>query len=185
MNFDEYIQAWQANMRINNINLVTRAFTDSRKFATYTHNMCRMDQVRLAYLANRAADYFWSHNRAHRTDLTDGYPGHYGCRVRLSAPKFELSWYYNQFKRKNDGSGKHNVISHYLPKEGEHGYFNNRFNRAHDWELPIILGTEQAFRLCRRVNQNLTIIRRKTSMNLRLLGSLECLLSGLEGANNE
>lgn len=185
MNFEGLIEAWQAKMRTNDANLVNQAFANSRDFAKHTHDMCRVDQVRLAYIANRAADHFWIHNRAHRTTASEGFPGHYGCRVRLAAPKFELSWYYNQFKKKNDGSGKHNVISHYLSKEGQHGYFANRFNKAHDWELPIILDTEYAFSLCRRINHNLTTIRRKTLMNIRLLESLERHLGELEEPRHE
>ncbi|WP_348657665.1 conjugative transfer protein MobI(A/C) [uncultured Sulfitobacter sp.] len=48
-------------------------------------------------MAQRLCDHFWSHNIAHRTDKTRGYPGCFGCRVRLRKRKLELSWYYNRF----------------------------------------------------------------------------------------
>lgn len=173
MNCETLINSWQSEMRNASTRLTDQAFANSRQFAQATHDMCRVDQVRLMYLGHRAADHFWAHNRAHRTLETQGYPGHFGCRGRLSGLKFELSWYYNEFKRLNDGTGRHRVLSHHVPKEGQFNYYSRAFSKAHDWELPVILDTEYAFQLIRRLNANLTVIRRKTQMNLRLLDSLE------------
>ncbi|MCE9788616.1 conjugative transfer protein MobI(A/C) [Shewanella chilikensis] len=51
------------------------------------------------------SDLFWQHNKAHRGKETPGYPGHYGCRVRLRDRKFEIYWFYNEFTRKKGTDG--------------------------------------------------------------------------------
>ena len=93
-----------------------------------------IEQARYRYLAQRICDVYWEHNIAHRTDQTEGYPGHHGCRVRLRGRKLELSWYYNSF----------------VPKEG--------------------------FELIRRLNANLTQLRRTLKSSVCLLAELEAYL---------
>ena len=53
------------------------------------HDMAEVEQRRYEFLANRLCDYFWQHNRAHRTKQTPGYPGHFGCRGRVRQFKLE------------------------------------------------------------------------------------------------
>ncbi|HFM0762561.1 TPA: conjugative transfer protein MobI(A/C), partial [Escherichia coli] len=101
---------------------------------------------------------FWLNNVAHRGKNSEGYPGHFGCRVRQRNKKLEIFWVYNEFKPKKN-SDKYQVISHYLPREGNYRYSQSTFTRAQDWEKSVITAVEDAFSIIRRANSNLMRVR--------------------------
>lgn len=135
----------------------------SKRLLTAVHQQADVEQARYRYLAQRLCDNFWTHNMAHRTDKTPGYPGHFGCRVRLRERKLELSWYY-------------------IRKEGRYRYHKPAFTRAQDWEQPLIMETEDGFEMLRRLNANLAELRRIVLKSERLLKNLEEHLDGLKEA---
>ena len=49
----------------------------------------------------------------------------------------EMHWYYNTFVRVKNGKG-HAVFSEHIRRALKHRYSKPAFNRAHDWERPII-----------------------------------------------
>lgn len=156
--------AWKTAARndaLDHEGLTVRAFYDSELYLKAMWRSTTLEQHRYYYIAQRLCDYFWQQNRKRRGVNTAGYPGHYGCRARLRDNKLELFWYYNQFKPKNDGTGSHHVISHYIPREGKFRYHKHAFSRAHDWELPVIEITERGFTVLRQANANLMQIRRQ------------------------
>ena len=82
------------------------AIKQSKAFLQMLADLIDVEQARYRYIAQRICDVYWEHNIAHRTDQTEGYPGHHGCRVRLRGRKLELSWYYNSFVPKEGGTGQ-------------------------------------------------------------------------------
>lgn len=174
---DEISAAWKRAARhegIDHEELTVRAYSDSEMFLKAVHRNTILEQHRYFYIAQRLCDFFWEQNRKHRGVSTPGYPGHYGCRARLRDNKLEMFWFYNEFKRKNDGSGKHRVISHYIPREGQYRYYKRAFSRAHDWELPVIEATEKGFEVLRRANANQVQIRKLCQANEAALFQLAC-----------
>jgi hypothetical protein len=152
-----------------------------RQFLAAIHQQANVEQARYRYLAQPLCDHFWSHNIAHRTDSTPGYPGHYGCRVRLRKRKLELSWYYNRFVPKKSGEGR-SVFSEYIRKEGRFRYHKPAFTRAQDWEQPLIMETEAGLEMLRRLNANQAELCRVVRKSERLLKDLEEHLGGLKEA---
>lgn len=136
----------------------------SEQYLHYTHKSTEIEQLRYYYIAQRIADLYWQHNRDHRGKDSPGYPGHFGCRVRLREMKLEIFWVYNEFKPKKN-SDKYQVISHYLPREGNYRYPQSTFTRAQDWEKPVITAVEDAFSIIRRANSNLMRVRQLCRWN--------------------
>ncbi|WP_267779106.1 conjugative transfer protein MobI(A/C) [Vibrio cholerae] len=136
----------------------------SEQYLHYTHKSTEIEQLRYFYIAQKIADLFWQHNRDHRGKNSEGYPGHFGCRVRLRNKKLEIFWVYNQFKPKKNADG-FQVISHYLPRDGHFRYPKTTFTRAQDWEKPVIEAVEDAFAIIRRANANLMRVRQLCRWN--------------------
>ena len=55
-------------------------------------------------------------------------------------------------------------------------YFKSAFARAQDWENPVIADIEDGFELIRRLNANLTQLRRTLKSSVCLLAELEAYL---------
>lgn len=182
MTHQEICAEWESVSRAQNVNHqagVKAAITQCRQFLAAIHQQADVEQARYRYLAQRLCDYFWSHNIAHRTDETPGYPGHFGCRVRLRQRKLELSWYYNRFVAKKSGDGQR-VFSEYVRKESRYRYHKSAFARAQHWEKPRIMETEAGFEIVRKLNANLMELRRVVRSSERLLNDLEKHLGGLK-----
>uniref|UniRef100_UPI002486C49B conjugative transfer protein MobI(A/C) n=1 Tax=Escherichia coli TaxID=562 RepID=UPI002486C49B len=62
-------------------------------------------------------------------------------------------------------SDKYQVISHYLPREGNYRYSQSTFTRAQDWEKSVITAVEDAFSIIRRANSNLMRVRQLCRWN--------------------
>ena len=155
------------------------ALDQCRQYLQSLSKSLDMERARLRYLAQRLSDHFWAHNEAHRTKETRGYPGHHGCRVRMLHGSLEMHWYYNTFVRVKNGKG-HAVFSEHIRRALKHRYSKPAFNRAHDWERPIIEETEAGFEIVRIMNANLTHMRRLVRANLKQLDSLEAHFDGLQ-----
>lgn len=155
------------------------AFEQCRHYLQALSETLDIERARLRYLAQRLSDYFWAHNEAHRTKETRGYPGHHGCRVRMLHGSLEMHWYYNTFVRVKNGKG-HAVFSEHIRRALKHRYSKPAFNRAHDWERPIIEETEAGYEIVRIMNANLTHMRRLVRANLKQLDSLEAHFDGLQ-----
>ncbi|MEQ4622786.1 conjugative transfer protein MobI(A/C) [Providencia vermicola] len=136
----------------------------SQQYLNYIHKSVELEQLRYYYVARQIAELYWQHNKAHRGKNTPGYPGHYGCRVRLRDRKFEMYWFYNEFTRKKGTEG-YNVISHYLSRGDQYRYLRSTFSLAQDWEKPVIEVVEDAFAVIRRANANLMRIRQLCRWN--------------------
>lgn len=176
-NISRMAEAWRIISRkqttqADRDNATRMALQQCGEFLIAIHDMAEIEQRRYEFLANRLCDYFWQHNRVHRTPQTPGYPGHFGCRARVRQFKLECHWYYNQFIEQPKGSGKHKVLSHYLPRNGQFAYYKSTFTPAHDWEKPAILATEEGFALIRQLNDQLMQMRRLSRSSQRLLGAL-------------
>lgn len=154
------------------------AFEQCRHYLQALSEILDIERARLRYIAQRFSDHFWAHNRAHRTKETDGYPGHYGCRVRILRGSLEMHWYYNTFVKMKNGDG-HAVFSKHICRALKHRYSKPAFNRAHDWERAAIEETEAGFEMVRMMNANLTHIRRLIRTNLKRLDELEDHLNSL------
>ena len=76
-----------------------------------------------------------------------------------------------------NGKG-HAVFSEHIRRALKHWYSKPAFNRAHDWERPII--EEIGFEIVRIMNANLTHMRRLVRANLKQLDSLEAHFDGLQ-----
>jgi hypothetical protein len=76
---------------------------------------------------------------------------------------------------KEGGTG-HAVYSEHISKEGQYRYFKSAFARAQDWENPVIADIEDGFELIRRLNANLTQLRRTLKSSVCLLAELEAYL---------
>ncbi|MGO1660000.1 MAG: conjugative transfer protein MobI(A/C) [Marinobacter sp.] len=184
MTHQEICAEWESVSRAQNVNHrrgTEAAIKQCRQFLAAIQQQADVEQARYRYLAQRLCDYFWSHNMAHRSDKTPGYPGHFGCRVRLRKRKLELSWYYNRFVPKKSGEGR-SVFSAYIRKEGRFRYHKPAFTRAQDWERLIISEVEAGFEMLRRLNANQAELRRIVLKSERLLKNLEEHLSGLKEA---
>lgn len=178
MNKQQVVDHWCHASRLEGVDHTrgTQAATEqSKAFLQTLMDLIDIEQARYRYLAQRICDVCWEHNIAHRTDQTEGYPGHHGCRVRLRGRKLELSWYYNSFVPKEGRTG-HAVYSEHISKEGQYRYFKSAFARAQDWEKPVIADIEDGFELIRRLNANLTQLRRTLKSSVRLLAELEAYL---------
>ncbi|WP_435302796.1 conjugative transfer protein MobI(A/C) [Escherichia coli] len=136
----------------------------SEQYLHYTHKSTEIEQLRYFYIAQKIADLFWLNNVAHRGKNSEGYPGHFGCRVRQRNKKLEIFWVYNEFKPKKN-SDKYQVISHYLSREGNYRYSQSTFTRAQDWEKSVITAVEDAFSIIRRANSNLMRVRQLCRWN--------------------
>ena len=96
MNKQQVVDHWCHASRLEGVDHTrgTQAATEqSKAFLQTLMDLIDIEQARYRYLAQRICDVYWEHNIAHRTDQTEGYPGHHGCRVRLRGRKLELSWY--------------------------------------------------------------------------------------------
>lgn len=132
MTYREICNEWMGVSRARNVDHrrgTKVAIAQCRQFLAMTLLQAKVEQARYCYLAQRICDHFWSHKIAHRTDETPGYPGHFGCRVRLRQRKLELSWHYNRFVAKKSGDGQR-VFSEYVRKEGRYRYHKSAFTRA-------------------------------------------------------
>ncbi|EJK2993914.1 hypothetical protein NDM55_002879 [Vibrio cholerae] len=162
------ISIWETfianSTNVNQDDAMLFSLTISEQYLHYTHKSTEIEQLRYFYIAQKIADLFWQHNVAHRGKNSEGYPGHFGCRVRLRNKKLEIFWVYNEFKLKKNSDG-FQVISHYLPHEGNYRYPKNTFTRAQDWEKPIIEIVENSFAVIRRANSNLMRIRQLCRWN--------------------
>ncbi|WP_323852385.1 hypothetical protein [Xenorhabdus szentirmaii] len=58
--------------------------------------------LRYFYIAQKIANLLWQHNLVHRGKESEGYPGHFSCRVRLRNKKLETFWVCNEFKPKKE-----------------------------------------------------------------------------------
>lgn len=178
MTHQEICEEWEAVSRAQNVNHrrgTEAAIKQCRQNLAAFHQEADVEQARYRYLAQRICDHFWYHNIAHRTDSTPGYPGHFGCRVRLRKRKLELSWYYNSFVPKKSGEGR-SVFSQHIRKEGRYRYHKPAFTRAQDWEKVVIEDIENGFELVRRLNTNLAQLRRTLKSSVHLLAELEAYL---------
>ncbi|MCD1646919.1 conjugative transfer protein MobI(A/C) [Marinobacter adhaerens] len=178
MTHQEICAEWESVSRAQTVNHqrgIKAAITQCRQFLTAIHQQADVEQARYRYLAQRLCDHFWSQNMAHRTDKTPGYPGHFGCRVRLRKRKLELSWYFNRFVPKKSGEGR-SVFSEYIRKEGRYRYHKPAFARAQDWEKVVIEDIENGFELVRRLNANLAQLRRTLKSSTHLMAELEAYL---------
>ncbi|MEA3588155.1 hypothetical protein J6I75_07295 [Pseudidiomarina sp. 1APP75-27a] len=178
----EIIEHWHQAARAENIdhrNGSQAAFAQCRQYLQSLSESLDVERARLRYVAQRFSDHFWAHNKAHRTPDTSGYPGHHGCRVRMLRGSLEMHWYYNVFVKRKSGHG-HDVFSQHICREHKHRYAKSAFNRAQDWELPIIDETESGFEMVRTVNANLTQIRYQIRANLKQLNKLEAHLQSLQ-----
>ncbi|GEM_PF-1816992 len=149
---------------VNQDDAMLFSLTISEQYLHYTHKSTEIEQLRYFYIAQKIADLFWQNNVAHRGKNSEGYPGHFGCRVRLRNKKLEIFWVYNQFKPKKNADG-FQVISHYLPREGNYRYPQSTFTRAQDWEKPVITAVEDAFSIIRKANSNLMRVRQLCRWN--------------------
>jgi len=184
MTHQEICEEWESVSRAQNLDHrrgTEAAIRQCRQFLAAIQQQADVEQARYRYLAQRLCDHFWSHNVAHRTDQTPGYPGHFGCRVRLRKRKLELSWYYNRFVPKKGSEGR-SVFSEYIRKEGQYRYHKPAFTRAQDWEQPLIMETETGFEMLRRLNANQAELCRIVRKSERLLKDLEEHLGGLKEA---
>lgn len=182
MNHRDICKEWMAVSRLKNVDHrrgTEAALAQCRRFLATVLAQTEVEQTRYYYVAQQGCDHLWSHNIAHRTAETSGYPGHHGCRVRLRQRKLELSWYYNHFVPKKSGEGC-SVFSEYIRKEGRCRYHKSAFARAQDWEKPRILETEDGFEIVRKLNANLMELRRVVRSSERLLNDLEKHLGGLK-----
>ncbi|QSX30098.1 hypothetical protein JYB88_18325 [Shewanella cyperi] len=166
---DKQIAAWNAfissdSLYVGHEDATLFAFLTSEYYLSYILKSTELEQLRYYYIAQRISDLFWQHNRAHRGKDSPGYPGHFGCRVRLRDKKLEMFWFYNEFKQKK-GTVGFNVISHYLPRECGYCYSKTTFSRAQDWEKPVIEIVENSFAVIRRANANLIRIRQLCRWN--------------------
>lgn len=183
MTYREICNEWMKVSRARNVDHrhgTQAAIAQCRQFLATTFLQAEVEQARYYYLAQQICDHLWSHNIAHRTDETPGYPGHFGCRVRLRQRKLELSWYYNRFVAKKSGDGQR-VFSEYIRKEGRYRYHKSAFARAQGWEKPRIMETEAGFEIVRKLNANLAELRRIVRKGESLLNDLEEHLDGLKG----
>ncbi|WP_036149400.1 MULTISPECIES: conjugative transfer protein MobI(A/C) [unclassified Marinobacter] len=186
MTHQEICEEWESVSRAQNLDHrrgTEAAIRQCRQFLAAIQQQADVEQARYRYLAQRLCDHFWSHNVAHRTDQTPGYPGHFGCRVRLRKRKLELSWYYNRFVPKKGSEGR-SVFSEYIRKEGQYRYHKPAFTRAQDWEQPLIMETETGFEMLRRLNANQAELCRIVRKSERLLKDLEDHLRGLKEATS-
>lgn len=186
MTHQELCAEWESVRRAQNVNHqrgIKAAITQCRQFLTAIHQQADVEKERYRYLAQRLCDHFRPHNMAHRTDKTPGYPGHFGCRVLLRKRKLELSWYYNRFIPKKSREGR-SVFSEYIRKEGRYRYHKSAFTGAQDWEQPLIMETEDGFKMLRRLNANQAELRRIVLKRERLLKDLEEHLGGLKEATS-
>ncbi|MEL6115624.1 conjugative transfer protein MobI(A/C) [Photobacterium sp. SP02] len=166
---DKQIKAWNTffkseNKQVDHEEATLYAFSTSEMYLRYIHKSTELEQLRYYYIAQRIADLYWQHNRDHRGKDSPGYPGHFGCRVRLREMKLEIFWVYNEFKPKKNADG-FQVISHYLPREGHYRYPKTTFTRAQEWEKPVIEVVEDAFSTIRRANANLIRMRQLCKWN--------------------
>lgn len=102
---EKQIAAWNTfvssdDKKIDHDEAMLFTHSSSQQYLRYVHKSVELEQLRYYYIARRISDLFWQHNKAHRGKETPGYPGHYGCRVRLRDRKFEMYWFYNEFTRK-------------------------------------------------------------------------------------
>lgn len=166
---DKQITAWNTflkseNKQVDHEEATIFALSTSEMYLRYIHKSTELEQLRYYYIAQRIADLYWQHNRDHRGKDSPGYPGHFGCRVRLREMKLEIFWVYNQFKPKKNSDG-FQVISHYLPRDGHFRYPKTTFTQAQYWEKPVINVVEEAFAIIRRANANLMRIRQLCRWN--------------------
>lgn len=162
------INIWETfianSTNVNQDDAMLFSLSVSEQYLHYTHKSTEIEQLRYFYIAQKIADLFWQNNVAHRGKNSEGYPGHFGCRVRLRNKKLEIFWVYNQFKPKKNADG-FQVISHYLPRDGHFRYPKTTFTRAQDWEKPVIEVIEDAFSIIRRANSNLMRVRQLCRWN--------------------
>lgn len=166
---EKQIAAWNTfvssdDKKIDHDEAMLFTHSSSQHYLRYVHKSVELEQLRYYYIARRISDLFWQHNKAHRGKETPGYPGHYGCRVRLRDRKFEMYWFYNEFTRKK-GTDGYNVISHYLSRGDQYRYLRSTFSLAQDWEKPVIEFVEDNFAVIRRANANLMRIRQLCRWN--------------------
>ncbi|EGR1048760.1 MULTISPECIES: conjugative transfer protein MobI(A/C) [Gammaproteobacteria] len=166
---EKQIAAWNTfvssdDKKIDHDEAMLFTHSSSQQYLRYVHKSVELEQLRYYYIARRISDLFWQHNKAHRGKETPGYPGHYGCRVRLRDRKFEMYWFYNEFTRKK-GTDGYNVISHYLSRGDQYRYLRSTFSLAQDWEKPVIEFVEDNFAVIRRANANLMRIRQLCRWN--------------------
>lgn len=107
---DKQIAVWNAFLASNRQQIVHEeatlfTFSTPELYLRYIHKSTELEQLRYYYIAQRLCDLFWQHNRKHRGKNTQGYPGHFGCRVRLRDKKREMFWVYNEFKPKREPKG--------------------------------------------------------------------------------
>src|SRR5690606_23881548 len=81
----------------------------------------------------------------------------------------------NSFVLKKNGTG-HAVYSEHISKQGRYRHFKSAFVRAQNWEKPVIADIEDGFELIRRLNANLTQLRRTLKSSAHILSELEAYL---------
>ncbi|MBA6413594.1 hypothetical protein H2508_10780 [Parahaliea sp. F7430] len=178
MNKRQVVEQWCKVSRLEGVDHTRgtqAAIKQSKAFLQTLIDLIDVEQARYRYIAQRICDVHWEHNIAHRTDQTEGYPGHHGCRVRLRGRKLELSWFYNSFVLKKNGTG-YAVYSEHISKQGRYRHFKSAFVRAQNWEKPVIADIEDGFELIRRLNANLTQLRRTLKSSAHLVAELEAYL---------
>lgn len=118
----------------------------------------RLVEVGLVY-----ANWFWETSKQYREE--DNVYAKFGTRVRVVNGAFQAVWFTNTYYKNKSGAGQ--TKSTQIEKGKGFRYLKSSFKNAHDWELDLIMKTEDVYAKLRERYDYLSKLKRAYNTYLK------------------